>query len=161
MEDWKDIQGFDGLYQVSSDGRIRNNKGKILKLFQDGYGYLYVGLHKNGTILTKSAHRLVAEAFLENPNNYEQVNHKDEDKHNNNVDNLEWCTPKYNCNYGSRNEKLSRRVNQIDPQTGEVIHQWASARECGRNGYDAASVSRCALGKYKQHKGYIWKYAPM
>lgn len=177
MEQWKDIKGFEGLYQVSNEGRVKSlgndksRKEKILKGRNNGKGYLVVCLWKDGKRVWKLIHRLVAETFLPNPNNYKEVNHKDECKTNNSVDNLEWCDRSYNINYGTRNQKVaekqindptkSKRVDQIDAVTGEVIRQWTSARECGRNGFDQGTVSACARGLYKQYKGYIWKYAPM
>ena len=171
MENWRDIEGFEGLYQVSNEGRIKslgNNKArkeKILKGKKDGSGYLQVNLSKDGKRVWKYIHRLVAETFLENPNHYDQVNHKDEGKTNNSVDNLEWCNSKYNNNYGTRNQrsaekrrndpKQSKRVDQIDMVTGEVIHQWESTREAGRNGYNRGHVVNCCNGLRKTHKGYV------
>lgn len=163
MEQWKDIKGYEG-YQVSDWGRVKNLKfgrERILK-GRKARGYLYVGLYQDGKQVIKKVHRLVAEAFLENPQNLPQVNHKDEDKTNNSVENLEWCDSKYNNNYGTANqrrtEKLSRRVDQIDMITSEVIHQWKSTRECGRNGFNQSAVGKCARGERKTHKGFIWKY---
>ena len=101
-EIFKDIKNYEGLYQVSNLGRVysvRNNK--ILKPKLNKYGYLSVNLKYKGSRVTKSIHRLVGEAFIPNPNDLPQVNHKDEDKTNNCVDNLEWCTAKYNHNYGT------------------------------------------------------------
>lgn len=171
MENWRDIKGYEGMYQVSNYGRIKSlnynhtKKEKILKGIIDENGYLKVGLSKGGKLDCKRIHRLVAEAFLENPNNLPQVNHKDECKTNNHVENLEWCDAKHNINYGSRNkkcaEKLSRRIDQIDKVTGEVIRQWESTVECGRNGFDFSNVAKCARGVVKQYKGYIWKYIRM
>lgn len=164
MEIWKDIEGFEGLYQVSDEGRVKSLKYGKEKILKGGKarGYLIVQLCKDGKQVMKFIHRLVAEAFLPNPNHLPQINHKDEDKTNNNVLNLEWCDSKYNSNYGTRNkrivEKLSRRVDQIDPITGEVVRQWASTRECEINGYRHTNVAACARGEYKQYKGYIWKY---
>ena len=161
-EQWKNIEGYEGLYQVSDDGRIRNSKGKMLKNVKNSWGYLQVGLHKDGKQVTKYIHRLVAEAFLPNPNNLPEVNHKDETPTNNQVSNLEWCDSKYNINYGTRNqrsaEKQSKRVDQIDKVTGEVVRQWASTWECHRNGFDHGAVAACARGERKTHKGYVWKY---
>ena len=106
-------------------------------------------------------HRLVATAFIDNSNNLPCINHKDEDKTNNVVDNLEWCTYKYNLNYGSRNKRsvkaLSKPVLQFS-KTGSFIREWESTRECGRNGFDHGQVVSCCLGKLKSHKGFIWKY---
>lgn len=161
MEEWKNIESFEG-YQVSNEGRIKNSKGNILKCEKSCWGYLRVGLWKDGKQAHKQIHRLVAEAFLPNPQNLPQVNHKDENKQNNSAENLEWCNAEYNMNYGDRNKKisskLSRRVDQIDKVTGEVVRQWESTNECGRNGFNQSCVSECAIGKLKTHKGYVWKY---
>ena len=112
-EIWKDIIGYEGLYQVSSLGRVRSldrfyyrlHKGKVLSPTKDRYGYLTVTLNCNGKSKTIKIHRLVAQAFIENPDNLPQVNHKDEVKSNNCVDNLEWCSAKYNNNFGTRQER--------------------------------------------------------
>ena len=124
---WKDIEGYEGLYQVSSLGAIRSldryrnrpsksgnmyiqrYKGKVLKqTLNDGYFTIY--LHKDGVNKFYSVHRLVAKAFIPNPNNLPQVNHKDENKQNNCVENLEWCTAKYNVNYGTAIERLKLAI---------------------------------------------------
>ena len=113
-EIWKDIKDYEGIYQISNIGRIKsldrycNNrliKGKILSPHL-AKGYLKINLYKNGKSKHFAIHSLVAEAFIPNPNNYPEVNHKDENKENNNVDNLEWCDSKYNCNYGTRTERI-------------------------------------------------------
>lgn len=102
-ENWKDIQGFEGIYQISDRGRIKSLKrNKCLKLGPNPTGYITVQLHKNGDIKGFSVHRLVAEAFIPNPNNYKEVNHIDEDKTNNCKENLEWCTHQYNNTYGTK-----------------------------------------------------------
>lgn len=170
MEEWKNIESFEG-YQVSNEGRVKNSKGKILKPQKNSCGYLRVQLWEDGKQVMKFIHRLVAEAFIPNPQNLLEVNHKDENPSRNEVSNLEWCDKKYNVNYGTRNqrsgEKLtnhptkSKRVDQIDPITGEIVHRWASTQECARNGFNHGAVAACARGLYKQYKGYIWKYAPM
>ena len=119
LEEWKDIANYEGIYQISNMGNVRsldrivhpNNqylqKGKILKPLDNGK-YLFVTLRKDGVKENKYIHRLVAEHFLPNPLFYNEVNHKDEDKHNNCISNLEWCTHSYNMNYGTRNEKISK-----------------------------------------------------
>lgn len=172
-EIWKDIEGYEGLYQVSNFGRVRrfykNGKVRILKPLSNKKGYLRVNLRKDNLLKTLSIHRLVAQAFLPNPNNLSQVNHKDEDKTNNNVSNLEWCDAKYNLNYGSRNEKasiklknhqkLSKVVIQIDKNTNVVINIFPSIREAERQtGFSNAHIQKCCKGKYKTTGGYKWEY---
>ena len=102
MEEWKNVIGYEGLYEVSNKGNVRNvRRNKLLRLSKTKYGYIQVGLSKNGIRTMFQVHRLVAQAFIENSDNLPQVNHKDEDKTNNNVTNLEWCDAKYNNNYGT------------------------------------------------------------
>lgn len=119
-EIWKDVNGWEGLYQVSNLGRVRSvphydwmnrpYKGKVLTPVRNGNGYLRVNM-TNGKIRRLSdVHRLVASAFIPNPNGYPEVNHKDEDKDNNHVDNLEWCTEKYNTNYGTGRKRAGAKV---------------------------------------------------
>ena len=109
IEDWKDIPGYEGLYVVSNNGRVMNvRSGRVLRGIVNNLGYIMVGLSKSGKVKMISVHRLVAEAFIKNPDNLREVNHKDEDKSNNNVDNLEWCDRKYNVNYGSRMDKVRK-----------------------------------------------------
>lgn len=112
-EVWKDIEGYEELYQVSNLGNVKSlffRRSKNPKLLKPNMycGYLYVNLCKEGKRLLSSIHRLVAKAFIPNPNNYPVINHKDENKQNNKVDNLEWCTIKYNNNYGTVKERLSK-----------------------------------------------------
>ena len=114
---WRDIENYEGKYQVSNLGRVKSlldssgkYREKILKPRKDNHGYLAYNLCLLGTSKTHAAHRLVAEAFIENPHAYPQINHKHEDKTNNHVCNLEWCTNKYNVNYGSRNKKASETM---------------------------------------------------
>lgn len=120
-EIWKDIDGYEGLYQISNYGRVKSLarytvqnhylNEKFLKGYDNSNGYWYYDLYdSNCKRKKKSAHVLVANAFIPNPDNLPQVNHKDEDKYNNYVGNLEWCTQKYNCNYGNHNIKLSKSL---------------------------------------------------
>ena len=158
-EIWKDKKDYEGHYQVSNLGRVKSIKfGKeiILKQKING-GYYSVNLSKNGIVKTYFVHRLVAEAFIPNPNNYKEVNHKDEDKSNNIVTNLEWCDRKYNQNYGTKNEKFSKKVYQYTLD-GQFVKEWPSTMDCGRNGYIQQAISSCCLGKLKTYKGFIWSY---
>ena len=111
MEEWRAVPGYEGLYMVSNIGNVKSLiKNKIIKYFINKKGYRLVSLSKNGIIKKFSVHRLVAQAFIPNPDNLPQVNHKDEDKTNNNVDNLEWCDAKYNNNYGTANIRRSETL---------------------------------------------------
>ena len=109
--DWRDIEGYEGLYRVSEWGDIMSlkwGKKKLLKTRYDKDGYLQVNLSRDGIYRTHKVHRLVATAFCKGAGEFEQVNHCDEDKTNNHYDNLEWCTPEYNANYGTRNERIGK-----------------------------------------------------
>lgn len=167
MEIWKDIKDYEGLYQVSNYGRVRSlnyrNTGRVevLKSIEEQQGYLQIHLVKNKKRATFKIHRLVAETFIQNPERKPQVNHKDEDKTNNRVENLEWCCCNYNINYGTRTnratEKLSKIVLQLTTE-GEILKEWPSAAEAGRNGFNQGNIVSCCNGKLKTYKGYIWKY---
>ena len=107
IEEWKAIPGYEGLYEVSNKGNVRNvRRNTLLRLTKTNKGYIQVGLSKNGILTVLKVHRLVAQAFLPNPDNLPMINHKDEDKTNNRVENLEWCTAKYNNTYGTRQDKV-------------------------------------------------------
>lgn len=134
-EVWKDIPGYEGMYQISNLGRVKslgstiregwNLKEKILKLTKEPKGYLKVGLRKNGKIKTVRVHRLVAESFVANPENLPEVNHKDENKENNLADNLEWCTTKYNAGYGTK----AKRAYQTMRKQGTCGFVWCKKSE--------------------------------
>ena len=127
-EIWRPIEGYEGLYEVSSYGRVRSldrydnrncfRKGKVLSPIKDKDGYIQVSLYYNRKMYKKYVHRIVAEAFLPNPDNLPEVNHKDEDKTNNNVTNLEWCDRKYNLSYGSRQERYRNTMLENGYWTG-------------------------------------------
>ena len=175
---------YERLYKVSNLGRImslnyrRTGRAELLTPSDNGYGYLQVHLRKNGEYKTCFVHRLVAETFLPNPDNLPEVNHIDEDKTNNFVffnedgsvdkekSNLEWKNHRDNCNHGTRNEragkantngKLSKRVLQLSLD-GELIREWPSTRECGRNGFTQSAVAACCRGEKPQYKGFLWMY---
>lgn len=155
-EQWKDIADFDN-YEVSDLGRVRNKKTKkILKPRNYPNGYVYFTLYKDGDYITqynRMGHRLVAETFIPNPNNYPEVNHKDEIKENNNVENLEWISHQDNIDYS-----LAKPVGQYD-LGGNLIKIWKSAAETERTlGYPGSNIAACCRGKYKQSHGFIWKY---
>ena len=164
-EVWKDIDEYEGLYQVSNLGRVKSLKrcnDKIMSLRRDKDGYILVNLWKNHERKTFKVHRLVSQTFITNPQNLPQVNHKDEDKTNNRVENLEWCDSKYNNNYGTHiqrsAEKQSKPVLQLT-KDGEFIREWKSASDVERNlGYSQGNITKCCLGKYKSAYGYVWKY---
>ena len=110
--EWKLIEGFDGTYSVSNYGEVRNNKtGKLMKQNKNEKGYLRLGLRKNGKTKYMRVHRLVAQAFIPNPENKPDVNHIDFDKENNCVNNLEWVTCKENNNHSFGNRKCSNKIN--------------------------------------------------
>lgn len=168
-EYWKPVVGYEGLYMVSNWGRVKSikfGKERILKQWTNKDGYLQVSLFKNNKRKNFRVHRLVAEAFIPNLDNLPQVNHRDENPLNNNVDNLEWCSAKYNCNFGTRieriitkttNGKLSKTVLQYTLD-GQFVREWESTNECGRNGFNQGNIADCCKGKRKTHKGFIWKY---
>ena len=182
-EVWKDVVGFEGLYRVSDKGKVhsvarkdsigRKCGGRMLTPRYDKDGYLRVTLHKNGKHKTRFIHRLVAGAFVPNPNGYSEINHRDENKVNNYANNLEWCTREYNNNYGTRSERSgqaqSKKVKAINIETNEVI-TFNSTVEVGRKGYDQGGVAKACRGVYKgragklvggdgrTYKGYRWSY---
>ena len=160
-EEWRDVIGYEGLYQVSDQGRVKSfkwNKERFLKPSMDKDGYLLVNLCAGGKPKTLKVHRLVCEAFHENPDNKPQVNHINEDKTDNRACNLEWCTCKQNVNHGSRNERVSKPVGQYSLD-GKLIKLWPSTMEAERQaGFNHGNISQVANGKYKQAYGCMWRY---
>lgn len=158
MEIYKDIRGYEGLYQVSDTGKVYSIKRNKELSIQKSKGYLRVQLWKNGSCKWFLIHRLVAEAFIPNPDNLPQVNHKDECKFNNNIDNLEWCSAKYNSNYGTRITRMEKEVLQYD-LNGNFIKKWPSIKSTSDFGFIPQRVGQVCLGRSFHHKNYIWKYA--
>lgn len=153
QEVWKDIKGYEGLYQISNTGKVKGLKrNKVLKPILQRSGYYYVDLQRKRRLV----HRLVAEAFIDNPDNLPEVNHKDEDKVNNSVENLEWCDSKYNANYGTRNKRRGKPIQCIE--TGVIY--WG-AREMERQlGIKHNSIA-FAIRNGTRAGGYHWQYVDL
>lgn len=154
-EIWKDIPGYEGLYQVSNLGSVRRD-GK-LRAYGMCRGYPQVSLCKNGLVRMYYVHRLVAEAFVPNPDQHPIVNHKDENPLNSRADNLEWCTYSYNMSYGSAQGNKEKAVEQL--LDGKVVKRWNSMAEARRAGYSQGNISECCNGRRTSHKGYEWRFA--
>lgn len=170
-EIWKDIAGYEGMYQVSNLGRVKslaritkNQYGKqdyILKTKKSDNGYISIGLFKNNKQEILLVHRLVAQAFVPNPNDYPIVNHKDEDSTNNNANNLEWCTYEYNNNYGTRSLRSSitkqKKIVQYDLD-GKFIKIWDSAKEAIEKLGLSNHVTDVCHKRRKTCGGYKWEF---
>lgn len=167
-ENWLPVKGYEGLYEVSDWGHVRSlnygrtGKTRLLRPAKNTFGYLQVGLRKDGEIKMKTVHRLVAEAFVPNPNpaKFKEVNHKS-CKVLNFACCLEWCDRKYNINYGVGKtvDSHSKPVDQLD-KAGNLIRSWKSVCEASRQlGVHKQSISFCARGILKTAGGYIWKFA--
>lgn len=156
----RDIPGFEGLYAVTSCGKVWSYKRKIfLKVWDRGNGYLSVNLYKNGVEKHFLIHRLVAEAYLPNPEGLPQVNHIDEDKTHNYINNLEWCDSQYNNNYGTRCERMSKTLGKMI-YCVELGRTFDSACQAARElGLNNSHISKCCTGKRKTTGGYHWRYA--
>ena len=159
-EIWKDIEGFEGYYQVSNMGRVkslnyhRTGKEKILKGCDNGDSYLRVMLYKDGKGKKYRVNRLVAQAFIENPDNLPEVNHKDKVRTNNCVDNLEWCTTQYNIDYS-----LSKAIIGINKVSGLILEFPSIAEAERQTGISKGNICSCLKGNYKSAGGYVWFYA--
>lgn len=175
-EIWKDIQGYEQLYQISNFGNVKRlhtekkqgtgnyeRMEKILSQRLNNKGYLIVDLYKNNKRKQLLVHRLVAIAFLHNPNNFPCVNHKDENPQNNHSDNLEWCSQKYNMNYGTCPYRIgranSKMIAQFDKR-GNFIKKYSSIIEAERQtNISNGTICDVLKGRRKTAGGYIWKYA--
>lgn len=163
-EIWKDIQGYEGKYQVSNLGRVKSLRGNKLLKLSERTGYLRVALTINYNCKFFSVHRLVAECFLPNINNLPQVNHKDGIKTNNNMLNLEWCTNKENVRHAWKNNlcnnnlRKNRQILQLD-ENGNVLKVWERFSEIEENlKITRKNICSCCHGKRKRAGGYIWKF---
>lgn len=167
FEVWKDIVGYEGLYQVSNLGNVRSlnyrGTGLIRNLApkENNCGRLWVLLCGKAYLI----HRLVAAAFIPNENGYPEINHKDENPKNNTVGNLEWCTGEYNKKYylmnhtGGRKKVNTRVVNQCD-MSGNVLRQWKDSRTiANETGMNQWSITQCCDGSRKNAYGFKWQYA--
>ena len=176
-EEWRDITGFEGKYQVSNYGRVRNIKfighprskkqERIMTPKEDRYGYLVVHLSDGKADVHPTIHKLVANAFIENPLGLPQVNHKDENKRNNYVSNLEWCTNIYNTQYGTGQKRAhdtkKKKIYQIDKDSKQLIKEHTSATDASielfgdKNKKNA--ITACARGCRGTAYGFIWRYS--
>ena len=161
-EIWKDIEGYEGLYQVSNLGRVKSKhrvSERILKPSINSRGYMLVILSKNGEYKSGKVHRLVAQSFIPNTENKPQVNHIDENKTNNMASNLEWVTVKENINHGTRTERTSHKIKAIDIANGEYNY-YNSISECARYlGIHKSNISQQLKGKRRVVGGYVFEYA--
>lgn len=167
-EEWREVLGFDILFEISNAGRIRTRysekEGYIEEwlLIQPRFnasGYLCINIRQQKRQRTILVHRLVAEAFLENPHHLPEINHKDEDKTNNAAENLEWCTHEYNCRYGTRNERSARKNRKAVKciETGVV---YSSAEEAANQyGLCKTAILNCIKGRSKTSGGLTWVFA--
>ena len=170
LEIYSPIDGFPD-YLITSQGRVfslKHDKLKELKPAKNNWGYYYVNLWKNGKMFTKTIHRLVAKAFIPNPENKPQVNHIDEDVTNNHISNLEWVTARENLNHGTRNERASNSVKgKNNPRARAVIgfkvngcsiKYYKYMKESEKDGFSPVCIRNCCKGKQKQHKNFVWYY---
>lgn len=177
-EIWKAVVGYEGKYEVSSIGRVRSIpryvrnsvgsqtfvEGKILTASKDKAGYIHVSLSDSEYKTRRwSVHRLVAIAFLKNPDNLPVVNHKDENKSNNCVENLEWCSQSYNLSYkDGQKKRRQQKIEMYNRETGEYIKTFNSIDEASKEtGTNRTTISQVASNNYGRRSagGYIWRYA--
>lgn len=176
IEIWKDIEEFEGLYQVSNKGRVRSldesdvqgrhlgrpRRGTIMALVIKKTGYVNVRLSKNGKAYDRSVHRLVGIAFIPNPNNYPCINHKDGNRANNNVENLEWCTYQYNNTYnGARDRAGASSGTPVEQYTtdGVFVARYRSINFAAKTLHmSPGDLSQHLRGRQKTYAGHIWKY---
>ena len=178
IEVWKDIEGYEGLYQVSNLGRVKSldryirykngvmhfYKGDLMpqRKRRKDQNYLSVNLHKNDVLTSCAVHRLVAKAFIPNPENKPQINHIDENPENNCAENLEWVTAYENMHHNKLieniNKKSAKPVNAYDGQ-GNLVHHFCSMGEAERCGFNRYAISANINGRTKTSGGYVWRIA--
>lgn len=169
-EIWKDIKGYEGQYQVSNLGNVRSinykctGETKLLSLNKINTGYLTCHLRKNGNQKQLLVHRLVADMFLDNKYLLPEVNHKNENKNDNRVENLEWCSSKYNCNYGNHNNNIKNalknngitKIFDLCGENNSIIKRYYSITECSKE----INISVSTISKYlknkKKYKNYLF-----
>ena len=171
---WQPVLGYEGLYEVNQFGQIRNKDGQIMRqrLKKAKYTvYKKVSLYKDGKYKHLYVHRIVAQAFIPNPQGFELINHKDEDGTNNAVDNLEWCDRSYNATYGTSPKKISKAFKGRESEkriavyatnkSGDSAGEWDSITEAAKDvGCSTSEISGALKGKRKTAKGLIWNYRP-
>lgn len=173
MEIWKDIIGYEGLYQVSNLGRVRrlpgtvwngrgwaNKRGMVLKQSRTRGDYLAVGLSKNGEQKSHRINRLVALAFIPNPHNLLHAGHLDDDKNNNEASNLYWTDAEENNTHNGKHIRVGEKVGKpvIGTKDGEEL-KFKSSLDAGRSGFNSAAIRNCLSGRSRTHQGYEWRYA--
>ena len=164
QEKWRPVVGYEGLYEVSNFGRIR--RIRIVVQTRKKHGYMQVSLKDSGGARKSlRVHRIVAEAFIPNPEGKPQVNHRDENPENNRADNLEWATAEENTNYGSRTARAAAKngsktpIVQIDPKTLKAVAEYPGQSAAARaTGISLASINACLRGKQRRAGGYLWEY---
>lgn len=160
---FKPVSGFEKFYEVSADGavfsKITNRFRSAVINEKNGYATLVLCDPSNKEKKTKYLHRIVAEAWLSKPDGCDFINHKNENKLDNHAQNLEWCTKAYNNSYNGKNQKSSKKIIQIDPNTGEDICEWKSARDASRNlGISYKNISAVCRGLRKSAGKYSWRF---
>lgn len=167
VEEWREVSGTFGLYEVSNNGNVRRiyktREPRQLKKIVNKDGYHQVRLSVRNDAKTVRVHRLVAMEFVPNPNGFPVINHKDEDKLNNAADNLEWCTVKHNTNYNDmpkrRCKSLERAITQMTLD-GDIVKEWPSRAEIERQlGYSGGNITMCCKGRQKTGYGFLWAYS--
>lgn len=160
---WKAVPGYEGLYEISNCGRLKCFvKGVITYGAISAKGYRVTCLYKNKKKKSVFIHRLVAKAFIPNPQNLPFINHKDENKLNNNVENLEWCTAKYNSNYGTCAERIKKAQSYIVCQfdlEGNLLNEYVGAQDAATaTGLDRVTITNCCSGKRLSCGHFLWLY---